>query len=511
MAQRPSPRRTNKYRRIEAWRREHPDVFEKLGISRDSLIRLESEIVGRIVLPGDPDYNEDRQESNPAFQAYPKIIVYCAVEADVQWCLQLAQQNGLWVCVRSGGHSTAGFSVNNGMVIDVSGLSFVAVDTVSRTAVVGAGTDFDTLNGRLNNTGLHVPSGACGNVCVGGFVQGGGYGYTSRRFGMQCDNVLGFRVMLANGGVVVADSQTNTDLYWAMRGGTGGNFGVLLEVTYRLHPVASVWAYSIQWDIEDAAAALLEMQTNYMRTGAPSELGAMINLGFNTSTPTPTPVLLMQGMYVGSAAGGKQALSSLLSLGSADLNVDISGPYGSMDKYLDTHPYTIPNPPDGSAEAKRAGYISKPLTLQDWQAIVAYEQTAPNPNDTLIIEPYGGAINLYPKAASAFIHRDVAMDLFVDVFWQQESDKAREIAWLDGFMKLMRPYFNGHVYQNYPYRGLEFFGHAYWGEAYETLMRIKAKYDPTNFFHFDQSLSGACVPPAPGQIVYQIPPPGLHA
>ncbi len=269
MAQRPSPRRRHKYRRIEAWQRAHADFFERLGVTRDALITLESEIVGQVVLPGDPDYNQDRQESNPAFQAYPQIIVYCEVEDDVRWCVQVAQQYNIWACVRSGGHSTAGFSVNDGIVIDVSRLSFVTVDTVDQTVVVGAGTDFDTLNGRLNNTGLHVPSGACGNVCVGGFVQGGGYGYTSRRFGIQCDSVLAFRVMLANGGVVIADSQTNADLYWAMRGGTGGNFGVLLEVTYQLHPVASVWAYSIQWDIDDAAAALLEMQTNYMRTGAP--------------------------------------------------------------------------------------------------------------------------------------------------------------------------------------------------------------------------------------------------
>lgn len=484
MAHRSSPRRLNKRRRIEDWRHKGDDFFARIGMSREALTQMELELVGTIVVPGDPGYDQDRQESNPAFQAHPQIIVYCEVEDDVLWCLQFAHRASLWVCVRSGGHSTAGYSVNSGMVIDVSRLSYVRVNTTNRTVVVGAGTDFDTLNGALNSTGLHVPSGECGDVRVGGFVQGGGYGYTSRCFGIQCDSVLAFRVMLANGGVVIADQDTNRDLYWAMRGGTGGNFGVLLEVTYQLYPVASVWAYSIQWDIGDAAAALLEMQTNYMRTG-PKELGATINLGFNGSTP----VLLMQGMYVGDAADGKQALASLLSLGSALLNVDVSGPYGKMDAYLETHPYTIPNPPDGSREAKRAGYVSKVLTLADWQAIVAYAQTAPNPNDTAIIEPYGGAINAYPKLGSAFVHRDAAMDFFVDVFWLKDTDKARELAWLDGFMTLMRPHFNGHVYQNYPYRGLEDYRRAYWGDAYGRLMQVKAKYDRENFFHFEQSIS----------------------
>ena len=284
-----------------------------------------------------------------------------------------------------------------------------------------------------------MPSGECGDVCVGGFVQGGGYGYTSRCFGVQSDCVVEFRVMLANGGIVAANATTNSDLYWAMRGGTGGNFGVLLTVTYELFPVQSVWAYAIQWNGADAAAALLEMQTNYMITGAAKDSGATINLGFNNSQQ----VLLMQGMYVGSADDGKQALSSLLAIGSADLNADKSGSYPAMNSYLENYPYMIPDPPDGSSEDKRAGYIKKPLSLADWQAMVDYAATTPNPANTAIIEPSGGAINAFPKSGSAFIHRDVAMDFFVDVFWVQDADKQPAVDWLNGFWKLMNPYLNG--------------------------------------------------------------------
>lgn len=502
MAHRASRRRVNKRQRVEGWRQAEAARFAKLGVPREALIGLELSLVGRVVLPGDPDYDADRQESNPAFQAYPQIIIYCAVENDVWISMAVAQTYHLWVCVRSGGHSTAGYSVNNGMVIDVSGLSYVQVNTLNSTVTVGAGTDFDTLNGALEPTGLHVPSGECGDVHVSGFVQGGGYGYTSRCFGIQSDSVVSFRVMLANGGIVNASKDANADLWWAMRGGTGGNFGVLLSVTYQLYPLASVWAYSIQWDVADAAAALLEMQTNFMITG-PKELGATINLGFNNGTP----VLLMQGMYVGSATDGKAVLAPLLGLGSADLNVDQTGTYGAMDAYLETHPYTIPNPPDGSKESKRAGYIATPLTLADWQAVVAYSQTAPNPNDTAIIEPYGGAINSYPKLASAFIHRDVAMDFFVDVFWVDDGDQARELAWLDGFMALMQPHLNGHVYQNYPHRAMPDYRQAYWGEAYPRLMQVKSKYDPGNFFHFEQSIDVTALSGPPEPIVYEQPPP----
>ncbi|MEP6782114.1 MAG: FAD-binding oxidoreductase [Acidobacteriota bacterium] len=502
MAHRPSEQRQAKRRRVEEWQQKENAYFERLGINRDRLSQMELQIVGKIVLPGDPGYDTDRQESNPAFQAYPIMIVYCAVENDVWICLETAAAISLPFCIRSGGHSTAGYSVvEGGILIDVSLLSYVSIDAANSMVTVGPGTNFDTLNGALNSTNLHVPSGECGDVCVGGFVQGGGYGYTSRCFGVQSDCVLAFRVMLANGGIVFANATTNSDLYWAMRGGTGGNFGVVLSVIYQLFVVPSVWAYSIQWDIDDAAAALLEMQTNYMLTGV-KELGATTNLGFNGSTP----VLLMQGMYVGSAATGKQALSSLLSLGSADLNVDISGKYGAMDAYLETHPYSIPNPPDGSKEDKLAGYIEKPLALADWQAIVNYELTAPNPNNTAIIEPYGGAINAFPVSGSAFVHRKAAMDFFVDVFWVDDADRQQAVGWLNGFWKLMQPYLNGHVYQNYPNRGLADFENAYWGSAYPRLTQVKAKYDPQNVFQFQQSIrvGGQA---SPGPIVYEQPPP----
>ena len=445
-------------------------------------------VVGRVVLPNNPAYNDDRQESNPAFQAYPIAIVYCEVDNDVLLCLKFAQLLNVPFVMRSGGHSTAGYSVvNDGIVIDMSSFDYVLVDEVSRTVRVGPGTKFDKLNGALNSTGLHVPSGECPDVCVGGFVQGGGYGYTSRMYGIQCDSVAAFRVMLADGRVVVADAQgEHKELHWALQGGTGGNFGVLLEVTYRLVPLPSVWAWSIQWDATDAPAVLLELQARYMRQGAAPNLGMTINLGFNEGQQ----VLLAQGMWAGNRSDGLAAVASLMAFPSAKLLVDASGGYGAMDKLLDTQPYAIPNPPDGSKEDKRAGYVATTLSLADWQAVVAYAATARdlNQNNTLIIEPYGGAIAQVPKLATAFIHRDVDMDIFVDVFWVQDADKAAAQAWLDGFMQLLKPHLNGHVYKNYPHAGLADFAQAYWGEALPKLQKVKRHYDPHNLFRFPQSV-----------------------
>lgn len=447
---------------------------------------LEARLVGRIVLPTSPDYNEARQESNPAFQAYPEIIVYCVCENDVLECLRVARQYGLWVAVRCGGHSTAGFSVNSGMVVDLSEMTGVVLDPPRERVHVLPGTDFDHFNGAMNHTGWHVPTGACGSVCVGGFVQGGGYGYTSRAFGIQSDLVDAFRVALADGRIVTASAEENPDLFWALRGGTGGNFGVVLQVTYRMQRLDQVWAWAISWDEAHAAEVLALMQARFMKTGAPDALGYMMNLGFQNNVP----VYMVQGMFCGSREEGLQAIAPLLAVPSAQLLVDKMGTYPDMNVWLEDHPYTLPdNLPDGVAETKSSGYISMPLALADWQRIIDYFKTSPNPWSLAYLEPYGGAINRYPVDASAFIHRHADADLVVDVFWTNPQERAQMEAWLEGFMQLVRPFLNGHVYQNYPDARLVDFAHAYWGEAYPRLQQVKAQADPGNFFHFQQSIA----------------------
>lgn len=448
------------------------------------------------------EYDKDRQESNPWFQSYPRVIVYCVTWADVFAALGWAKSLSLWVTLRSGGHSTAGFSVNDGMVIDTSAIRYVRVDPVARTAAVGPGTDFDILNQELDRYGLHVPSGACGSVNVAGFMQGGGYGYTSRMYGMNCDNVIGVTLLLAqpiNGTALVTATADGpySDLFWAVRGGTGCNFGIVLEVQYQLYVLPSVWAWAIQWSINpddpssiaQAAQALVELQTNYMASGAPPQLGYMGNIG---ADPSGKPVLLLQGMYAGSRDDGLAALQSLLQMPGAVLNADATGTYGQMDQYLDNNPYPIPNPPDGACEDKQCGYISAMLGVDDWTNVINQFLPINNGWNGVVIEPYGGAINAYPMGANAFIHRTSSMDFFLDVFWMQSQDpdgqKAR--AGLNGYMEMMQQYLNGEMYQNYPRLDAEYdYRSAYWGSAFNQLLAIKQKYDPNNLFHYAQSIS----------------------
>ena len=394
--------------------------------------------------------------------------------------------------MRSGGHSTAGFSVNNGMVIDVGRLNDVVVDPRARLAFVGAGADIGRINAKLDLYGLHVPLGSCHDVGIAGYMQGGGYGFTSRQFGMNCDNVVEVLVMLANGKIVVANQQQNRDLFWAIRGGTGGNFGVLLQITYRLNEIGEVWGFGIKWPIDthkgidDAAAALVEMQANYMRTGAPNELGYMTFISWQGDLP----YLLMRGMFLGSRASGMAAIDTLAKSPGVSFEDFGIGSYLKIDRTLIESPPGLPQVPDLAREEKQSGYIDKKLTHNDWINVINAFLRTPNRSSLVCIEPYGGAIKVVPAGANAFIHRDVDMDLFLDVFWMSEGqERTQAIAFLDRFVTVMHAYFNGESYQNYPRRTQTDYRREFWGSWFHTLLAVKEKYDRRHFFRYAQDVS----------------------
>ncbi len=473
--------------------------FDAAGISRQCATELLQVFHGKLVWPWDPSYNIDRQVTDPAFQAYPKLIAYCETFNDVKLILQYARVLQQKVTCRSGGHSTAGYSVNDQIVLDTSKLKSITVDPVAKTATVGPGTKFGSLNAALDFYKLHVPGGGCPDVCVGGYMQGGGYGFTSREFGINCDNVKSVLVMLANGDVVIAHEHVNSDLFWAIRGGTGNNFGVLLEVTYHLHDLWQIMGYGIRWSLDDAPAALVAMQSDYMRTGASARLGYMTII---TLQEDGQHWLLMRGVYDGTRAEAEQALAPILSTPGAHYDIPLQqNSYADTNTLLlDTKPWEIPYvPPQAPGatikEDKQAGYISTPVPLEQWQRVIAHFRKTPVPFNVVVIEPYGGAIETPPDGGNAFIHRNVDMDFFVDTYWVDDADQGRAVAWLNEFMDLMAPYFNGHVYQNYPRRNTPDYRRAYWGDAFANLLAIKLRYNNTDVFDFEQSIS-----PAPSEL-----------
>ena len=435
-----------------------------------------------------------------AFQHYPQIIVFCVGFSDVVACIRFANEVGLHPVCRAGGHSTAGYSVNDEMVIDVSGIHYVRVDPAGETAAVGAGANFGQVNAELDLFGLHLPGGGCETVCVGGYMQGGGYGFTSLLFGLNCDNVTGVQVALADGRIVTANADEHQDLFWAVRGGTGNNFGVLLEIQYRLRKLGPLWGFGFKWPVgteEEAAAASAAAavwQKHFTGARVPENLGNQSLLVYTQGDgdESPAPYFVIRGMFNGPETACRKALEPLFTLApDAERHRDIwrQGSYRELNAYLLTQPTELPeNVPASARSPARSHLLDRHLAASDWQRIVEVFRRSPNADNFIGLEGFGGAINTVEPDATAFWHRGATTDVVLFTFWIYEDTRNEALAYLQEFDRVVGPLSNGHSYQNYPNRETRDFGHAYFGGNLSALRKVKKKYDPKDLFSFPQGL-----------------------
>ncbi len=474
----------------------------QLKFSDQQLAGLTSQVVGRVVLPQDPSYNSDREAFMSAFQHFPQIIVLCAGFSDVVACLRFAKEVGFHVTCRSGGHSTAGYSVSDEMVIDVSGISYVRVDQSRRVAVFGAGTNFGKVNAELELFGLHVPGGGCETVCVAGYMQGGGYSFTSLMYGMNCDQVTGVQVALADGRIVTANSAEHPDLFWAVRGGTGNNFGVLLEVEYRLQALGSLWGFGFKWplssasDADSATKAVTTWQRHFTGAGVPDNLGnqALLVYTQDAGDSSLARYFVVRGVFNGSEAECRAALAPLLALPDAESRRDIwrQGSYRELNEYLLNFPTELPaNVPASARSLAKSHIVDRHLSATEWGRIVELFRSSPNTNNFIGLEAYGGAINTVAPDATAYCHRSSTTDVFLFAFWMYEHHRADAESYVREFDRVVAPLSSGHSYQNYPNRDQLDFGRRYFGGNLERLVQVKRDYDPDDRFSFQQGLLSA--------------------
>lgn len=486
---------------------EVPDAyFAKLGIPRDKIKQLQSRLRGKIVLPDSADYDEARKLSNPVFDDYPEMIVYCETEHDAQITLKFSIGQKAEFCVRSGGHCTAGFSSGPGVLIDVSKLDGIHVAHDLNSVTVGCGTKFGDLDATLQLYKRTVPGGECPDVCVGGYVQGGGYGFTSVTHGMSCDNVLAMRVLLASGAIVWASKDTNSDLWYAMRGGTGGNFGILLSITYRLFEIDEVYGFAFIWPLTDdtaigqAADAMLLLQKDYMYDSpyAP-EMNMQVSLAYQSKIHVGDPAgdfipcFMVRGLWTGTPQAGADAVRAIAALPGCIEQWEGTAPFAVMNRKLLEFPQEMPTLTGPVYEDKLSRYVSEMLTREQWVNLFTFFTTGENNLAYGYMEFYGGQITNPVDGPNAFIHRDVAYNLVMDVFWHNDEERALSEKFLEGWKAMVSEFWNGHVYQNYPSVNDPDYARHYWGSVTGHLTRVKAKYDPDNLFTFAQQ-----VPYAPG-------------
>jgi FAD/FMN-containing dehydrogenase len=460
-----------------------------------------------LVRSGNAQYTVAHQLFIPRFDTImPAAIAYCASPADVQACLAFAQKFALPLVPRCGGHSYAGYSTTTGIVVDVTRMSTVTVNTGNATTVVGAGAHLIDVYAALTQYGLIIPAGSCPVVGIAGLTLGGGVGVIGRKFGLTSDNMLSAQIVTASGHILTCDANHYPDLFWALRGGGGGNFGVVTSFTFQAHAVPTISLFTLYWPWSSAVSVMSAWQ-NWAPQG-PDELWS--NCVLDSPANKSGPIVLVNGVYV----GGVAALNSLLHQLTSRINTAPSSSYVSGAGLLDTmlveagcygksvSQCHLPSQnPQGQLQrdtyTAKADYFTTPLPSQGIEALVNAVETRHTSSlgeGGIGFDAFGGAINRVPADATAFAHRNTLFSAQYTASWNANdaaSIVAANRAWLINTWQSVRAYASGGSYVNYIDPDLPNWQAAYYGSNLPRLQKIKNIYDPNNFFHFAQS-----IPPA---------------
>ncbi|GHB17051.1 FAD-binding oxidoreductase [Streptomyces chryseus] len=455
---------------------------------------LRSRIQGDVVLPGEATYDASKQLAIGEYDAIrPAGVVYGETADDVSAVVRFARDNGLTLRTRSGGHNFAGWSTGDGIVLDVRRIKHIKGGG-RPTVHLGPGVHSIEALAALKPYNQQFVTGTCPDVAVGGYLSGGGVGYQSRAFGIGSDRVVSAQVVLADGRQVRASETCNPDLFWALRGSGGGNFGVVVDFEVRPVSAPRMVFYEQFWNWDDADAFLAAWQEWYVTTPRRSNAQVIV-IQPDAGSGNP-PLILQQGAYYGTK---EQADAGL-----AELNSRV-GATPASSKVLDLtfaegmeHVYGIadgaPHPPRTQWQRMRARMISKPLGTSGTAAALAAFEATPTAGQTryLSFMGLGGAVADLSPRANAFVHRDALFHVGFGVALGSAApaaeDSSAAVAWATNGFNTIDPLSTGHSYINFPDTYLKDWQHAYYGENYARLVSVKKAYDPTRFFNHPRAI-----------------------
>jgi FAD/FMN-containing dehydrogenase len=443
---------------------------------------------GGVTRPDDSDYDEVRTLYNAMIDKRPALIVRCADRDDVVAAVNFGREEGLDIAIRCGGHNGPGLgSVDDGLVIDLSGLKTVSVDPDSATATIGGGCLVGDVDAATHEHGLAAPAGIISTTGAGGLMLGGGIGHLSRKAGLSIDNILGAEVVLADGSVVNANESENDDLYWAIRGG-GGNFGVVTQLKLRLHPVSTVVAGPMFWDL-DNTADILKWYREFI-LNAPEDLNGFF--AFASVPPAPMfpeelhlqKVAAVVWCWTGPEDGAADAFAEARSqpgllldgvqpMPLPTLNSAFDDLYPAGDQWYWRADF-VESIPDGAVE-KHVEFGAK---MPTWKC-------------TMHLYPIDGAAHQAGPTDTPWGYRNANWG---SVFAGVDPDPANVeaiSAWSKDYYEALHPFSAGGAYVNMMMEEGQDRIEAAYGENYARLARTKAEYDPDNLFHVNQNIKPA--------------------
>src|SRR6266540_3756400 len=449
------------------------------GPTSGQLKQLARQLKGPVVTPSNPAYARDRQLVNQRYDGvHPAAIAYCENVSDVQKTVTWARNHGIHIVPRCGRHSYAGYSTTSGVVVDVSRMS--SVHPSGGTAVVGAGAILTDVYTKLWAQHRTIPGGSCPTVGIAGLTQGGGIGYASRKFGTTADNVKQLTIVTADGKARVCNAKQNSDLYWACRGGGGGNFGIVTSFVFETHPVSNVSTFYITWPWSSAARVVRAWQSF-----APHASRSLFSVCILSGSSSGSRSVSAQGQFFGSLSALRRLLRPLL-VGGASLSIKQRSYIDAVMYYANCSSLSQCRVLPRETFKAKSDYCLKPLSGKGISTLLDWIPRTPG-GTSVILDSYGGAINAVPKAATAFAHRDALFSMQYYQGWGG-SGTAANLSFIRSFYKAMRPFVSGYAYVNYIDPDLTNWPHAYYGSNYPRLVKVKRKYDPHNIFNFPQSI-----------------------
>ena len=450
-----------------------------------SIPQLRADLRGRVIVPGDAEYDEVRTVVSGEVDRRPAVIARVADAGDVARVVGLARETGIELAVRSGGHSAAGHcTTDGGIVIDLRDMKALEIDVEGRTCWAETGLTAAEVTTAAAAHGLAIGFGDTGSVGIGGITLGGGVGFLVRKHGLTIDSLLAADVVTADGELLRVDAASHPDLFWAIRGG-GGNFGVATRFQYRLHELDGIVGGML------VLPATAETVAGFIATSeaAPEELSTIANVMNCPPMPfLPEEVhgqLVILGMlaYAGDSEAGKRAIAPFRALATPLADMVKPMPYPEIyppedDSY---HPTAVALTMfvDGVDDAVAAS-IMEHLERSDASMRVAQ------------LRVLGGAMARVPDDATAFAHRSSRIMVNVAAFYEGEADRPARQAWVEEFAAALRQGDAGAYVNFLGDEGEARIRDAYPGEAWKRLAAIKARYDPTNLFRLNQN-----IPPAP--------------
>ena len=447
---------------------------------RGSDIRdLAARMRGQLLLAADEGYDKARLVRNPSFDKHPALIAQPSGAADVQAVVSFARANNLLVAVKCGGHSHSGQSTcDRGLQIDLSQFRGVRVDPRARRAWVDGGTLLGEVDHECMAHGLVAPLGTVSHTGVGGLTTGGGFGRLARRFGMSIDNLESVDVVTADGQLRHASAKENSDLFWGVRGG-GGNFGVVTNFEFRLHPMQrEVVAGSVTFPIA-RAKDVLSMYAQYAAT-APDEL--YMDPALVLQAGGAPGVVSLGVCYSGPPGQVEAALAPIRKLGTPDRDTLKTLAYVDVQRSNDSG--------DSRAIASylKGGFISK-IPEQLVTSIADNIQGDPNRTTVLFFQHCGGAASRQAENATAFAQRDSIANMMTVAAWRQGTiDPTEHIQASRKYWGTLEPFTRGFYVNDLAREATASDINSNYRGNYQRLVSIKKKYDPTNLFRLNANV-----------------------